>query len=851
MTSRTTRLIVLLTLVAAMGFFAVGVAQGTAAPTEAPGQQAISDDPSPTLETAAALSDDENVSVTIESVAGAAGGADTPGTISVFVSLEEGDDLVTGSDVTADDFDIAVGEEQVSSANITSVTELQPGEHLVTFPAPEQDDPGNYDLVVGFEDGQETVENVIIYSATDAQTIAANMQIDVSGSMSGILVEAQEGATRFVEEADDDDYVSLVSYSSSADIEQDLVQLGDGRQDVLSAIQGLSAGGTTNIGDAIDLGLQTLDDAPNGTVQAGIHLTDGIRNRGPTEDEIINEIVPQYNEQNVCLYTIGFTDAADEEFMKEVSEASDCGFYRFAAEEGETDEAEETLLEVFADMREDVADEEEIDDEDGTVPANGTTESSYNVDDSTTQKATNIQFDGVEFDPESNQLVLQDTSVDEVTLFDPDGNVVDDTQENVNVSVFSSSVVYRVDDPQAGEWTYELENPTDDDADYSTSVTGSAQVSLDAFTDADSYLLNSTVSLTASLSGQDGPIDGASATATVEAPDGSTTNVTLSDQGDGVYGGDLELTQAGEYDATITAEDGDLTRNEDLSWTVVDEAPLSVEQETDLTVEQDGTGSFDISLSRPSEADGDVDVLLGAGDVVRGDESFSGDSVSFDQQRFDVDAGDEFTAPVTVEPPFDAETGDWTGEVLVYVDGELRFSTEFDLSVEPTTAYTAGDVTGTGELTIFDAVAVQRDSLNLDPDEDTFNPVLADVNRDGEVDFQDAILTQRHSLGLNTDAQLDIESFDAPDEATVGETITVNATVSNDGDLGALERAEHSVDGTVTVTEIVDVGGVDTDRDEVDVTMEIDTSGLDPGTTTHSLSVGDATVSQEIELVEN
>lgn len=456
------------------------------------------------------------------------------------------------------------------------------------------------------------------------------------------------------------------------------------------------------------------------------------------------------------------------------------------------------------------------------MPANSTTESSYNVDDSTTQKSTNIQFDGVEFGAQGDQLVLKDTSVDEVTLFDPDGNVVNDTQEDVDVSVFSSSVVYRVDDPQPGEWTYELENPTDDDADYSPSVSGSAQVSLDAFTDADSYLLNSTVSLTASLSGQDGPIDSATATATVEAPDGSTTDVTLSEQGDGVYSGDLELTQPGEYDATITAEDGNLIRNEDLSWTVVDEAPLSVEQETDLTVEQDGTGSFDISLERPGEADGEVAVLLGAGDVVRGDESFSSDSVSFDQQTLDVDAGEEFTVPVTVEPPFDAQTGDWTGDVLVYVDGELRFSYEFDLSVEPTTAYSAGDVTGTGELTIFDAVAVQRDSLTLDPAEDTYNPVLADANRDGEISLRDALLTQRKSLGLATDAQLTIESFDAPDQATVGETITVNATVSNDGDLGALERAEHSVDGAVTVTEIVDVGGVDTDRNEVDVTMDIE-----------------------------
>ena len=851
MSSHTRRLIVLLAVVAAVGLLAVGAAQGATA-VDAEQSQSSVDAPADSFESITdAAQDDENVTVAIESVAGAAGGTDSPGTISVLVSLEDDDQPISSGDVSADDFNVSVGPETVGSENITSVTELQPGEHLVTFPAPEQDEPGTYNLTVEFQDTEEVVENVIIYSAADAQTIAANMQIDASGSMSGILGEAQDGATRFVEEASDDDYVSVVSYSSSADLEQSLVQLGDGRQDVLTAINGLSAGGGTNIGDAIDLGLDTLDDAPNGTVQAGIHLTDGIRNRGPSKDEIINEIVPQYNEQNVCLYTIGFTDAADVEFMQNVTDAADCGFYRFAAEEGETDEAEETLLEVFADMREDIADEEEFEDESGTVPANGTTESSYNVDDSVTQKSTNIQFEGVEFDPESDQLVVQDTSVDELTLFGPDGNVVDDTQDNVNVSVFSNSVVYRVDNPQPGEWTYELENPTEDETDYSTSVTGSSQVSLDAFTDADSYLINSTVSLTASLSGQEGAVTSATATATIEAPDESTTNITLSHQGDGVYSGDVELTQPGEYEATISAEDGDLTRNEDVSWSVVDEAPLSVEQETDVTVEQDGEGTFELSLDRPTEAEGEVDVVIGAGDVVRGNESFSGEHISFDQQTFDVAPGDELTTSVTVEPPFDAELGAWTGEAFVYVDGEFRFSSEFDLTVEPTTAYTAGDVLGTGDVTINDAVAIQYDSLNLEPPFDTYNSVLADTNRNGEVIISDAVLAQRISLGLEDEEELDITSFNAPDEATIGETIEVNATVVNDGDLGALERATHSIEGDVTAAETLDVGGVDTDSNEVDISMEIDTSGLDAGMATHSLSVGDETASADIELVDD
>lgn len=147
-----------------------------------------------------------------------------------------------------------------------------------------------------------------------------------------------------------------------------------------------------------------------------------------------------------------------------------------------------------------------------------------------------------------------------------------------------------------------------------------------------------------------------------------------------------------------------------------------------------------------------------------------------------------------------------------------------------------GDVSESGEVTIRDAVAIQRDSLGLDPGT-PFNETLADVNRNGEVGIDDAVLAQRIGLGLTEGAQLtttDLELVEEP--ARVGDAFVLTATVENVGDVGAIDIVELRADTdadldepAVRAQQSVDIGAEGTERAEQSVTFEVDTTMLEPG----------------------
>lgn len=621
--------------------------------------------------------------VTIQSVAGTAGGADVPSSVSAFVYLEENGGPYSG-DLDASDITVTVGNQTVPTDTI-STSEVRPGNFLVTFGPPAQPAAGDYDLAIEYDGGgSDTAEDSIVYSETEASQIAASLQIDTSGSMNGIMHEARSGGLAFVEQVGDDSYVSVVPYDGSAWVAHELSQLEDDRDGIRSEIDGLNSGGGTNIYDAMETGLDSLEDAPNGTVKAGVLLTDG-RIGDEQQEDVLTETVPEYNDRGICMYTIGFTEDAQEGFLQDVADASDCGFYRFAAESGEADRAEETLKDVLEEMQTDVSGDSTLGEESGTVEGNDTATGNVTIDESVQQATINIEFEGVDLSSASTQDLAVATLAadqDHVKLYDPDGTLVTENDSDVEVSVVDDTVIYRIDDPEAGEWSYELENPDGTDREFSATVTGFAQTNLDLVTNAETYYEGGETAVTATLTGQDGPVTDATIDGEVEHPDGTVESVAFTEVDEGVYSASVDVEDSGTYRLDASATTDDLSRSADLQWEVHEGSPVAITSVDGSSIDQGEDATIDVTLERGTEGDTTREVVVGASELRQVDGDGTVEQLTVQNQTVEMGPGETANVTLDVDVPRDAPYGEYNGTVSAYLDDGSVVDDQLEASVE-------------------------------------------------------------------------------------------------------------------------------------------------------------------------
>jgi len=791
--------------------------------------------------------------VTITDVDGQAGGADRPRPVEVEVEI-----LVDGepyrADLDGEAFDITVGTKSVTSEVL--VDREQPGVYSLRFVPPTQPDPGEYDLSVAFDDlGDDSRANAITYSEGERTQIAAALTLDVSGSMSGILEEAKEGATTFVQRASDTDHVSVVAYETNSRIEHPLVELASGRESVVGAIEGLSPGDSTNIGDAMTDGLTTLEDAPEGSIQASVLLTDGRRTAGPTEDEILNDIVSQYNERGVCLYTIGFTDEADEAFMQELAAAADCGDYRFAGEEGEADSIQDTLQAVFSDIEGDVGDAETFRRDSGTLDPGASYGSEAGIDDSVAQATVQIRIEGAEFSgsvagasgSDFHATGVDPTVTEEVSLRRPDGIEVDGSSPLVEVSAVGDSLIYRIEDPVPGEWTYSLTNPRSQPSEFAVDITGDAQATLSIRTTGDTYYVGDETELVASLIGPDARIDSATIEATVEAPDGSTQTVDLTERSPGVYRASVPAEMAGSYTATVRAERGSLSREQTHSWTVQATPPVSIDQQLRPTIVQGDTGTFDLLVDPTSGGS-----LAGATELAVETRNLT-DSVA-DGEIQPADAV-FLLSDITPQNPTVAPGEEIQPQVFIVNQGDEPDTQTIEYRIEGTVVST-GDVQLDpgfgGWIGLEEPIAIDRE-----PGQYSHGFYSDDSSSTGTITVRDQFgitldvsgLTRADGAASIPDSAIEVE----PRSVTSDASSTVTATVSVPADTPPGEYSgtatAYTSDGRVVTEEVqVNVGGRPAFAVEVLGTNGPITAGEHVEAQVQVTNTGDVAGEQSVEL---
>ncbi|WP_255191837.1 vWA domain-containing protein [Natronobeatus ordinarius] len=146
--------------------------------------------------------------------------------------------------------------------------------------------------------------------------------VDESGSMSGARIRNARTATqRFVAALAEDEQAGLVGYSTGASLIEGLTTDHDALND---SIDELSAGGLTNTGAGLTIGLEELES--NGWENRSsviILLSDGYTNRGPDPIAIAEDAA----DNDVEISTVGLGSSIDEQELQEIASITGGEYY--------------------------------------------------------------------------------------------------------------------------------------------------------------------------------------------------------------------------------------------------------------------------------------------------------------------------------------------------------------------------------------------------------------------------------------------------------------------------------------------------------------------------------------------
>jgi Ca-activated chloride channel family protein len=153
------------------------------------------------------------------------------------------------------------------------------------------------------------------------------MLLDTSGSMRGSKIEGmREAATQFVQQMGEEDYISIIAFSTEPQLVIDHIQVGPNRQKIINAITNLPAEGDTTLYDAIGDGAEQLrlTTLPS-TTNALVVLSDGQDTRSYRFDA--QSAAGQAVANGVTVFTIAYGGDADERTLSTLAQWTNGNYY--------------------------------------------------------------------------------------------------------------------------------------------------------------------------------------------------------------------------------------------------------------------------------------------------------------------------------------------------------------------------------------------------------------------------------------------------------------------------------------------------------------------------------------------
>ena len=154
--------------------------------------------------------------------------------------------------------------------------------------------------------------------------------VDVSGSMqsAGKMNFVRDGLLRMVDELFDDDSMAIITYSNEAAVAHPMDGVQGARAQLRVVVEGLTAGGGTNLYDGLQAGYQeALAHYDSGHQNRVILLSDGVVTQGITDQQQILDMSRGFNSEGVGLTTVGLGVDFDYALMSNLARQGDGNFY--------------------------------------------------------------------------------------------------------------------------------------------------------------------------------------------------------------------------------------------------------------------------------------------------------------------------------------------------------------------------------------------------------------------------------------------------------------------------------------------------------------------------------------------
>ena len=178
-----------------------------------------------------------------------------------------------------------------------------------------------------------TADDVAAPDPVGRRQVDTVVVLDRSGSMEGRkLQDARQAVQDLIGRLSPGDRFALISYSSTAHRHTPLLPVTpDTRERLLSEVTRIAAGGGTNLGSGLDLGMKTLEAAPKtGNTGRLILISDGLANEGVTDPAALGNMAAGARRHEFAVSTVGVGDDFNETLMTAIADRGTGNYYYLA-----------------------------------------------------------------------------------------------------------------------------------------------------------------------------------------------------------------------------------------------------------------------------------------------------------------------------------------------------------------------------------------------------------------------------------------------------------------------------------------------------------------------------------------